>query len=80
MSRNIDRMKAIVMANARQIIKAKKATTNGRLYMLLFGTGQTTAMRICTEDLGLDPDDNKTDFSEMITFISEMERKDEQKH
>lgn len=61
---------AIVMANARRIIKAKNKTTNGRLYMELFGSGSTTAWKVCKQDLGLDPDDNKTSYSEMIKYIT----------
>ena len=60
---------AIVMANARRLIKAKKATSNGRLYMELFGTGFTTARLCCMNNLGLDPDSNVTCYNEMMAHI-----------
>ena len=60
---------AIVMANARRLIKAKKRTRNGRLYMELFGTGMTTARRHCIDDLGIDPDSNETGYTGMMEYI-----------
>jgi hypothetical protein len=65
----MDSRDALVMANARRLIKAKKITSNGRLYMELFGTGLLTARCRCLYDLGLDPDSNKTSYTEMTTFI-----------
>jgi hypothetical protein len=62
---------AIVMANARRLIKAKKITSNGRLYMELFGTGLTTARICCINDLGLDPDSNETSYNKMMKHIEE---------
>lgn len=59
---------ALIMANARRIIKAHKATSNGRLYMELFGTGFGTARSRC-RDLGCNPDIHITDYSMMIDFI-----------
>jgi len=63
---------AIVMANARSIIKAKKITSNGRLYMQLFGTGLGTARQYC-RDLGLDPDSNVTCYNTMMDHIAKQE-------
>ena len=60
---------ALIMANARRLIKANKITSNGRLYMELFGTGLTTARTRCIKDLGLDPDDNVTSYNAMVDFI-----------
>ena len=60
---------AIVMANARRLIKAKKITSNGRLYMELFGTGLNTARICCRNNLGLDPDSNVTSYNEMMEYI-----------
>lgn len=62
---------AIVMANARRLIKAKKLTSNGRLYMELFGTGMGTARLCCRNNLGLDPDSNVTDYSAMMAHIEQ---------
>jgi hypothetical protein len=61
---------ALVMANARRLIKAKKITSNGRLYMELFGTGLSTARSRCLNDLGLDPDSNKTSYNTMMEFLT----------
>jgi len=60
---------ALVMGNARKLIKANKRTTNASLYMHLFGTGMTTAVRCC-KDLGLDPDSNVTDFTSMMNKLA----------
>ena len=54
----------LVMANARALIKAKAITSNGRLYMQLFGTGLASAYAACRE-LGLEPEDNKTSYNAM---------------
>jgi len=62
---------AIVMANTRRLIKAKKITSNGRLYMELFGTRLTTARICCINDLGLDPDSNETSYNKMMKHIEE---------
>lgn len=61
---------AIVMANARRLIKAKKTTSNARLYMELFGTGLTTARMCCINHFGIDPDSNETCYNKMIDHIS----------
>ena len=61
---------AIVMANARRLIKAKNLTSNGRLYMELFGTGFGTARSRCVKDLGINPESNKTSYDEMMNHIS----------
>lgn len=61
---------ALVMANARRIMKSKKITSNGRLYMELFGTGLGTARNRCRE-LGLCPDSNETSYNEMIAHLGE---------
>ena len=58
---------ALIMANARSLIKLKARSSNGRLYGELFGTGHGTARQRCRE-LGLDPDCNKTCYNEMINF------------
>ena len=60
---------ALVMANARRLIKRKKATSNARLYMELFGAGQTAARVLCANTLGIDPDSNQTYFNEMMKHI-----------
>lgn len=56
------------MANARRLIKAKRATSNAALFMNLFGTGFGTgfgtARQRCRE-IGLDPDGNETSLSSM---------------
>ena len=64
---NLERV-AIVMANARRLIKAKKITSNARLYSELFGTGHGTARQSCRE-IGLDPDDNQTNYTAMMKHI-----------
>ena len=60
---------ALIMANARRLIKAHKSTSNGRLYMELFGTGMTRAVLRCKHNLGLDPDSNVTSYNEMMKYI-----------
>ncbi len=65
----MDNRDAIVMANAKRLIKLKKITSNGRLYMELFGTGLGTARSRCLH-LGLDPDSNKTSYSKMMEFLT----------
>ena len=60
---------AIVMANARRLIKAKAITSNGRLYSELFGTGSGSGRDACRE-LGLNPDDNKTSYNDMCKHIN----------
>lgn len=59
---------ALIMCNARKIIKAKAKTSNAGLYMQLFGTGHGTAIRKCKE-LGLDPDSNKTCYTEIMNHL-----------
>lgn len=66
---------AITMANARRIILRKKRTSNGRLFMELFGTGMGTARARCRL-IGLDPDSNNTSYSEMIDSMSTQPPKD----
>ena len=63
------RRDALVMANARRLIKAKSITSNGRLYMELFGTGLQTA-RDRVRELGIDPDGNATCYNEMMKHLS----------
>lgn len=60
---------AIVLSNARRLIKARKRTSNARLYKELFGTGFTTARTRCAEYFGLDADGNETSYREMMIFI-----------
>ena len=59
---------ALIMANARRLIKAKRITSNGALYMGLFGTGHGTGRAACRA-IGLNPDSSETDYREMISFI-----------
>jgi hypothetical protein len=59
---------ALVMANARRLIKAKVRTSNGRLFSELFGTGCGMG-RDSARKLGLDPDCNKTDYNQMRRHI-----------
>ncbi len=59
---------ALILANARRMIKKKAITSNGRLYSDLFGTGMSTG-RIRARNLGLDPDSNITSYNEMCNFI-----------
>ncbi|QDP67499.1 MAG: hypothetical protein Unbinned5350contig1004_6 [Prokaryotic dsDNA virus sp.] len=54
----------LVMANARQLIKAHKSTSNARLCMELFGTGYGTARDYCRK-LNLEPDSNSTPFNQL---------------
>jgi hypothetical protein len=61
---------AIVMANARRLIKANKKTSNAELYMELFGTGCGTARMLCANNLGLDPDGNDTCYTKMMQHIN----------
>lgn len=63
------RRDALVMANARRLIKAKSITSNGRLYMELFGTGMQTA-RDRVRGLGLDPDSNATIYNVMMEHLA----------
>lgn len=59
---------ALVMANARRLIKARKITSNGRLYSEIFGTGSGTG-RQGARELGLDPDSNVTSYNAMMAYI-----------
>jgi hypothetical protein len=61
---------ALVMANARRLIKAKSITSNGRLYSELFGTGCQTGRDRCRK-IGLDPDDNKSCYNDMMNFLNQ---------
>ena len=60
---------ALVMANARRLIKAKAITSNGILYMELFGTGMGVG-RAGARSLGLDPDGNVTSYRDMCRHIA----------
>jgi hypothetical protein len=60
---------AIVMANARRLIKSNARTSNGRLYSELFGCGCGSG-RIACRELGLSPDCNKTSYQEMCNHIN----------
>lgn len=78
-SQEIRERDALTMANARLLIKACKSTSNAGLYMRLFGTGFCTATSSC-KVLGLNPDGNITNYSEMINFIrDEAIRDDDQR-
>jgi len=59
---------ALILANARRLIKAHKRTSNQALYMELFGTGFGTAGHRCRK-LGCDPSSNESDYSGMIEHI-----------
>lgn len=59
---------ALVMSNARRIIKKSRALNNWVLYKTLFGTGSGRAFAACS-DLGLDPESNVTSYSAMIDHI-----------
>ena len=59
---------ALVMANARRLIKANVRTSNGRLFSEIFGTGFGTG-RDSARSLGLNPDCNKTDYNQMRRHI-----------
>ena len=59
---------ALVMCNARRLIKSHKSTSNGRLYMELFGTGMGTARARC-RTLGFCPDDNETSYNKAIGHL-----------
>jgi hypothetical protein len=61
---------ALVMANARRLIKANVRTSNGRLYSEIFGTGCGSG-RQGSRNLRLDPDGNKTCYSAMCSYIDE---------
>ncbi len=61
---------ALIMANARRLIKAHKRTSNGRLYSELFGTGSGTG-RQGARELGLDPDSNVTSYTAMMQHIEQ---------
>lgn len=64
------RCHALVLTNARRLIKAHKSTSNGRLCSEIFGMGCGSGRQYCRE-LGLDPDSNETNFTVMIEFILE---------
>jgi hypothetical protein len=68
---------AIVMANARRLIKANVRTSNGRLYSELFGTGCGSGRSACRE-LGLNPDCNKTSYEEMCNHINSKALKEQE--
>jgi len=61
---------ALVLANARQLIKKKSITSNGRLCSDLYGLGGGTGYAMA-RDLGLDPADNKTSYKAMCEHINE---------
>jgi len=62
---------ALIMANARRLIKCKARMSNGYLYSELFGTGFGTG-RIRARELGLDADNNKTCYNEMCEHIDKL--------
>lgn len=59
---------ALILANARRIIKRKASMKNLSLVMELLGCGSTTAYKYCRA-LGLDPDSNQTCYTTMIAHI-----------
>ena len=60
---------ALIMANAREMIRLKARSTNAHMYSNLFGTGFGTARRRCIE-LGYDPSSNETKYSVAMEYIS----------
>lgn len=72
LEKSILKENALVMANARRLIKAKSITSNAKLFMELFGTGFGTATRL-VKILGLDPSGNKTSYTEMCEYLSKGE-------
>ena len=61
---------ALIMSRVRHIIKAHKATSNGRLYSDIFGTGMGTGRARCRL-LGFDPDSNVTSYRTAVDYISQ---------
>jgi hypothetical protein len=61
-------LEAVIMANARNLIKRKKSMSNAGLYAELFGTGHGPAREYCRR-LGIDPDTNETCFNKMMEHI-----------
>ena len=59
---------ALIMANTRRIMRAKRIKTNTSLYMDIFGVGMTTSISACVK-LGLDPEGNETHYNSMIDYI-----------
>ena len=64
---------ALVMANARRIIK-RTTMSNAKLFMELHGSGYGTARGYCRDMLGLDPDSKETSYNEMMDFIGEQNK------
>ena len=62
---------ALVLANARRLIKAHKSTSNGRLCSELFGLGMGTGRQMA-RSLGLDPDSNETSYNAMCEHINQL--------
>lgn len=63
------KIEALIMANARRLIKANKSTKNCSLYSELFGVGGTSSLSKCKE-LGLDPYSNETCYNKMCIYIN----------
>ena len=61
---------ALIMANARRLIKLSARMLNGSLYSNIFGTGHGTGRQRARE-LGLDPDSNKTSYQAMCDYINQ---------
>jgi hypothetical protein len=61
---------ALILANARKIIKRSKSMTNAELMNWLFGYGHVRATDHCFA-LGLHPESNKTSYREMMATIKE---------
>jgi len=59
---------AVIMSNARKMIRSSETTTNRMLYRDLFAVGFTTAGMRCTK-LGLNIDGVETKLSQMLEFI-----------
>ena len=67
MKRRQEERDALIIANARRMMKACRQS-NRYLYSELFGTGSATAGVMCIE-LGLDPESNETSYTKMMDHI-----------
>ena len=62
---------ALILANARRLIKKRRQMNNRELVKELMGQGSGAAGQICRE-VGLDPDGNKTSYNDMCRYIEVM--------
>lgn len=63
---------ALILANARKLIKRSKSMTNAELMNRLFGMGHIRVTEHCFS-LGLHPDSSETNYSQMLANIKEAE-------